>query len=344
MKVKAVLVSYLIRSHRFPWIRFRGNRFLNIRMDTTNKCNLRCSMCPMQLSDKDPERQWHDISPELFSKIAEDVFPKASSVSLSCGAEPFMNPDFPEYMRILYEYDVPIRELVTNGIMLTEEMSDRIIETPPTSLFVSIDGATPATHSRIRGGADLNAIISNLKYLSTQKAIRKLKFPKISFSVTLQRKNIAELSCIVELAKDAGADSVAFVPLVPYEGLDISSEVIEMNSEEVESEIDRASTLAKQASIILSVAQGGDVRSGAGCPYLSGWMFIDPDGKVNPCPYWNTSDPIGNFTDDDFETIWTGKRYSDLRGNTDSGTFSGTCSSCPERTESDGAEIRCQDT
>lgn len=339
MGLKSIIGKYFIRSHKFPGIRLRGNRYLNVRMDTTNRCNLRCSMCPMRLSDDDPQRNWHDIDPNLFDNIAGELFPVAGSVSLSCGAEPLMNTDFPNYLRVLYEYDVPARELVTNGILLTEDIIDKILETPPTSLFISIDGAVQKTHSAIRGGADLNTVISNLKYLSAQKALKKKRFPKISFSVTLQKRNIGELSGIVELAREVGADSVAFVPLVPYEGLDVSSEVIDMKSQSVTAEIQKADVIAKKLGILLSVAQGGDLRAGKGCPYLFNWIFIDPDGRVNPCPYWNTSDPVGDFNDSNFNEIWNNERYSELRQNVDSGTFKSICASCPERTGSNGAEI-----
>ncbi|MCK4807862.1 MAG: radical SAM protein, partial [Candidatus Aegiribacteria sp.] len=169
MSIKKLLRNYLQRSHRFPWVRLKGSRHLIVRMDTTNRCNLRCSMCAMRLSDLDPQREWHDINPVLFAKIADEVFPVASVVGLSCGAELLVNPDFGTYLERLYRADVPVREIVTNGVLLSSENISIILDSPPTSLFVSIDGATPLTHAEIRGGADLNLITANMKALVSER-------------------------------------------------------------------------------------------------------------------------------------------------------------------------------
>ena len=201
-------------------------------MDTTNRCNLRCSMCNLQLSDEDPSRRWHEMPVELFERVARQVFPRARVVGLSCGAEPFMNPDFPLYLRRLWQSDVPAREVVTNGTLFSSAIIEALLDTPPTSLFVSIDGADPSTHAEIRGGADLGETLSWLDMLVRQRDKKLAKFPIVRFSVTLQRRNIHELGGIIGIASRIGAGSVNVVPLVPFRGLDTMSEVVDPESEE----------------------------------------------------------------------------------------------------------------
>ncbi|MCD4847689.1 MAG: radical SAM protein [Candidatus Aegiribacteria sp.] len=338
MNLKRTLGKYLQRSVRFPWVRLRGRRNLIIRMDTTNRCNLRCSMCSLRLADKDPDRKWHDIDPDLFNKIATELFPKASVVGLSCGAELFVNPDFGRYLDILYQADVPVREVVTNGILLTSENIGVLLESPPTSLFVSIDGATPPTHARIRGGADLDLIIGNMMELVCERDRRRMRFPTLSFSVTLQRSNLHELPEIVKLASRVGAVSVGVVPLIPFSGLDMTGETIDPDSPEVFRQIRLASDIASELGLSFNFPSASSPEKLSSCPYLDNWVYIDPDGRINPCPHWNTSEPLGDMSRNSFHEIWNGPAYMALRDRISRGVYTSNCAVCPEMSQS-GSEI-----
>lgn len=330
MTFRKLLGRYLQRSYRFPWVRMRGRRNLILRMDTTNRCNLRCSMCAMRLADLDPDRKWHDIDPVLFDRIADEIFPRASVVGLSCGAELLVNPDFGTYLKRLHRADVPAREVVTNGVLLSSKNISILLEAPPTSLIVSIDGATNSTHAEIRGGADLDIITGNMKELISRRDSRGMKFPMLSFSVTLQRKNFMELPDIVRLAHDVGAVSVSTVPLVPYEGLDLTGETIDPSSPEVAERIELAAEVAAELGLIFNPPSTQDTRDQVSCPYLENWVYIDPDGRINPCPHWDTAEPLGNLNSSSFNEIWEGPEYQALRVRIKEGLFTGNCAVCPE--------------
>lgn len=330
MNLKRLLGRHLRRSHRFPWVRLKGRRYLNVRMDTTNRCNLRCSMCGLRISDLDPQRKWHDIDPVLFTKIADEVFPRASSVGLSSGAELLVNPDFGKYLERLYYADVPESHIITNGVLLSSETIYTILKAPPTSIIVSIDGATRSTHSEIRDSADLDKIIRNMKTLVFQRNRKGLKFPLLSFSVTLQRKNFMELPGIVRLAYDVGAVSVSTAPLVPYEGLYLTGETIDPSSPEVSEQIRLASNIAGELGLVFNPPSTKGDDGQVSCPYLDSWVYIDPDGMINPCPYWDTAEPLGNLSVTSFSEIWKGSVYQALRNRISEGILTGNCAICPE--------------
>jgi radical SAM protein with 4Fe4S-binding SPASM domain len=331
----------MVRSRRFPWIKPRGKRFLTVRMDTTNKCNLRCSMCPMRLSDKDPDRRWINMDPNLWNRISSEVFPLASSVSLSCGAEPLMNPEFPRFLKDLYMADVPVREMVTNGTLLNKQVIQELLRYPPTSLFVSIDGATSETHAAIRNGADLDAILSSIRNLIDERNRRKSRFPMVSFSVTLQKRNLEELPDIVRFAGELGVDSVNVVLLVPYAGLDVAGEIVNQKSDSYNSFISRAVEQAASSGVILNLPVTASVTGNRSdhCQYVDSWVFIDPDGLVDPCPYWNISEPLGDLSKQNFQEIWTGPQYTQLRAKLAKDMYSGNCKVCPEMPGTTNQEI-----
>ncbi|MFO7627833.1 MAG: radical SAM protein [Candidatus Fermentibacteraceae bacterium] len=316
--MRATLSRFFRRTHRFPGIALRDRRrHLVVRMDTTNHCNLRCFMCPMRFADTDPERKWLHMDHELFAKIRRQVFPLASMVSISCGAEPFCNPRIGSHLKALCESGVPAREMVTNGTLLDREKIALLLQYPPTTLFVSIDGARPETHAAIRGGADLERIIENLETLVRIRG--KRHFPMLAFSTTLQKANLAEIPELVELAARVGARALGLVPLVPYKGLGTLDSVVDPGSEPASAIIKEAGVIAGRLGISLEVACG-EARE-AECPYLAKTVYLAPDGAVFPCPYWNTGNPIGNLTEEDFGPVWR-RRYDAITES--------TCRDCPE--------------
>jgi radical SAM protein with 4Fe4S-binding SPASM domain len=335
-----VLRRFVRRSTRFPGFRLRtGRRFLTVRMDTTNRCNLRCRMCPMRLADRDPDRVWTDIDPPLFERIRRQVFPLSRTVGLSCGAEPFCNDLFGHYLARLYRADVPVREVVTNGTLMGPEQIRWLLDTPPTSISVSVDGSSPETHASIRGGADLGSVLDAVRNLVRRRDGRGNRFPMVCFSMTLQRSNLDELAGVVGLAADVGAVSVNVVPLVPYEGLGMESQRIDMNRPDVGRVVREARESAARMGLELVVADGAEEKGGDGCPYLDDWVYIDPGGRVNPCPYWDTSKPLGNLRERDFLEIWRGPEYGELRSRVREGRLLGNCRECPVNS-SGGAELR----
>ena len=297
-------------------------------MDTTNYCNLRCSMCPMRLSDSDPSRNWEHMGTEVFNMIRTEVFPIARTVGISCGAEPLTNPMFIQHLQALYESGVPYREMVTNGTLLTRALIKSILQYPPTSLFISVDGAESETHSAIRDGANLGAILDMTVELISGR--EKNLFPMVGFSTTLQKDNLHELADIVRLAHRTGAASVGVVPLVPYEGLNTIDLVVDTESAVAVEEISRARSVAFELGIEFHLSsEVSDRGSAHPCPYLLDTVFINHQGSIFPCPYWNTEYPAGNILEG-FDNIWNGAEYRRLRD----GDFGGTdnCLQCPEVT------------
>ena len=285
-------------------------------------------MCPMRLSDNDPSRNWKHMSDEVFQKIRTEVFPIARTVGISCGAEPLTNPRFHHHLQALFESGVPYRQMVTNGTLLTSELVQMILRYPPTSLFVSIDGADSRTHESIRDGADLEKILAMIKVLVAGRG--KRIFPMLGFSTTLQKGNLHQLADIVRLAHRAGARSVGAVPLVPYEGLNTLDQVVDTASLEAQEEIERARSAASELGVEFHLSSDiSDRKTAHPCPYLHNTVFIDQDGSVFPCPYWNTEYPVGNILEG-FENIWKGACYNRLRN----GEFLETdnCLQCPEVT------------
>ena len=53
-------------------------------------------------------------------------------------------------------------ELITNGTLLTRDLSHRLIDAGLDMLWVSLDGATPESHADVRLGSALPEVLANI--------------------------------------------------------------------------------------------------------------------------------------------------------------------------------------
>ena len=87
----------------------------------------------------------------------------------------------------------------TNGLLLTEDMSERLIRAGLDHLTISIDGATKETYKATRG-AKLETLLENLRGLQRAKERLGSRYPRIMFKSVLMKQNLHELPELVDLA------------------------------------------------------------------------------------------------------------------------------------------------
>lgn len=313
------------------------DRYLRVYMDLTNKCNLRCRMCYFHLDLKDQAPVIMDM--RLFTKIADEVFPKALSVNLSCAAEPFMLKDITGYLDKMPRYGVPETLIVTNGILLTENMIRSLIKNSITQLDVSMDGATKGTYEKIRKGADFDSLIKNIRLLGKIKKDSGSKLPLLHLDYALMKSNLGELLDFLVLAKDLGADQVRVNHLIPFKKLDIMDESLVNMRAETNKVLARARELARKLSLnaVLprdlpeaSKTPRKPVFNKPGCRVPFESIYIASDGRTLPCIWFDMDEwSAGSLKDRAFEEIWNGPRYAALREAFKKGEYTPYCLNCP---------------
>ena len=137
---------------------------------------------------------------------------------------------------------VPKVELITNGCLLTGDMSRRLIEAGLDTLWVSLDGIRPESYSDVRLGALLPEVLENLKDF---KAVRReLQLgglsddewkryeagvrgwhdswrlpdptPGLGIVFVAMRRNIADLSPLISETYRLGARQFIVSNVIPY--------------------------------------------------------------------------------------------------------------------------------
>ena len=129
-------------------------RLLNIRCNTlfaavvevTNRCNLRCPHCA---SDSGCARA-DEMSLDELKGVVRDLRSLGCKEFTLLGGEFLLRKDWYEVARAVKNAGMEL-QLITNGLLVTEEIRKQFKTLDPQTVGVSIDGATPESYRSARG-------------------------------------------------------------------------------------------------------------------------------------------------------------------------------------------------
>jgi len=134
---------------------------INFNIETTNACNLNCKMCPR----KDSNRPVGYMSFDLFKKIIDEA-KKYSPIAFSLhkDGEPLLHPDLFQMIDYIKKSNPKnIVYLTTNGVLLDEKKSRKILESGVDRFNVSIGAAKKETFKKIKGVDALEKVEENTR-------------------------------------------------------------------------------------------------------------------------------------------------------------------------------------
>ncbi|MCX6557055.1 MAG: radical SAM protein [Candidatus Aminicenantes bacterium] len=193
------------------------DRLAKLYVEPTNRCNLDCRTCMRQ--------GWDEglgfMEFGFFEKIVKDLhsLPERPSIFFGGFGEPLSHPRIADMVGAA-KLNGSETELISNGILLDDEMTDRLVAAGLDRLWVSIDGASPQSYADVRLGDYLPLIIANLERLNARR--RK---PELGISFVAMKRNIADLPAVLDLAQRLGASRFSFSNIEPYTG-DMEKEVL----------------------------------------------------------------------------------------------------------------------
>ena len=317
-----------IRSRRLKaWavavMRAAGVRYLVIRMDTTNLCNLRCRMCYYSAEQKRKSQQM-DVA--LFDKIAGEVFPLTRFLYLSCATEPLMNRNFADFLDSVGRHHVPFTSFCTNGILLSERVVESAIRANLSEIIFSVDGATPETYEYIRRGARWKTLVEKLDLFRALKEKAGTERPVGRINFTCMSRNIHELPPLVRFASEHGIRNIHVRHLLAF--TDGASEMSCRDQMEYRKCFNRVAQEAQAEARRLALelflpdpipdptpptAPAPPSRKREANPYcLIPWFqaIIGPTGDYRLCSRFR---PFGNLRDQSFATIYWSSAMQQLR-------------------------------
>jgi MoaA/NifB/PqqE/SkfB family radical SAM enzyme len=288
-----------------------------VQVDVTNRCNLNCTFCsrhkhPLKLGN---------LSPDLIPKVIK--FSRKSRELILFGyGEPLIAESFHSLLKGSRSGTV---SFTTNGLLLTQEMTGRIIgesERPIHNITFSIDASRPETYLSIRERSDFHKVWNNLKKLSEYKERHQLSTPEIWINFVAMKRNIEELPGLIKQAADSGVSQVTVFHLIVweeahrYESLlhypDLTRKVFG-EARHIADELNVALDLPIEISMPHPNTQSNGQDSFLPrCFQPWSYFYLRYDGSVQACCFSDNL-VMGNLMEQSFDEIWNDEPYRRLR-------------------------------
>jgi MoaA/NifB/PqqE/SkfB family radical SAM enzyme len=250
------------------------------------------------------------------------------------GGEPMLREDIYDLLACTRQHRM-ITHLNTNGYFVDDTAARRLIAVGVESVNISLDGARPETHDRIRGhaGAFTRATdaVGRLNRLRQQERASL----RIKIVAVIDETNLDEIPDMISLSRDLGADCIEFIPRQPLSDADLAAGHPVAVDEALLARVDRMVAYIRMAG-----KEGGDIENSpahlrlfrsamAGLPspvrcragYNS--LLVDCYGDVFTCfPFISWGKPAGNVREGSLVDLWNSPEYQRHR------EVSSTCRSC----------------
>ncbi len=148
-----------------------------VYVEATRYCNIKCFYCIQSTRDDvDGEMRKLELKVKHMDQAKYETlldqlskFPSGGikRIVFSGLGEPLMNPNLPTMLKKAVDAKICDRvEIITNGLLLTPEISSQIIDSGITNINISIQGVSEAQYEKTCGKKiSFSRFISNLEYL-----------------------------------------------------------------------------------------------------------------------------------------------------------------------------------
>lgn len=186
------------------WSRWREypHRFVpSVNLMLTGKCNYNCRHCFNAAENAERMAEWdYDALLDLFDQMAECGF---HSVTLT-GGEPMLHPRFHDVVRAIYERNMVLEKLTTNGFFLHQDTLDlfRELKADP-QIKISFDGV--GHHDWMRGHKGAEEDAKRAFRLCAENGFRTLAQTQV------HRGNIDAMPETLRVLEELGATSTRII-------------------------------------------------------------------------------------------------------------------------------------
>lgn len=275
-------------------------------LDVTYRCDCSCLMC----------RRWQDprrgeMTLAEYAELSEDFLRMGIHLVSIAGGEPLLREDIFPVIRVFTRYGMAVN-VSTNGLLL-EKYAEQVAESGASCFTVSLDGATAATHEKIRGAAG--------SYQRIEKGIHSLlarpapQRPILRVRMTINGQNAGEVGAFYrrwhQVADDVLLQPVHRCPDAFYAGQEQG--LFHLDPQLLARQLAGTPFEKKDGymqKFLQSLNQDGtfpEHRCYAGVLMVR----LDPWGNVYPCLEQHTR--IGSVRSEDFQRLWNSRVFNDVR-------------------------------
>jgi radical SAM protein with 4Fe4S-binding SPASM domain len=267
-----------------------------VQMFPIYACNFTCEYCfhSVPKNERGFVSDWPIMKLDLYKKCIDELaqFDDQLKVLRFVGmGEPLLHKDIAEMIAYAVTKNVALRvEMLTNGSLLTNQMSDALIAAGLSRLVISLQGISIEKYRRISNVViDFDELVANIDYFYQHKTDTHMYVKIVDYA--LDDTDTAQK--FYDIFGDI-CDSIAIENAVPI-----------MPGVDYEKVLKTPEGSATQFGLPVSSI---DV-----CPQAFFTMQINPDGKVVPCYQISYPAIMGDTNYQTLQEIWNGDAYMNFR-------------------------------
>ena len=279
--------EYRDKWHKNPEKQIVGNFPLHLDIESTRKCNLRCPMCPRTIKLNRGEKiEEDDMDFGLFKKIIDEgVANGLYAIKLSYLGEPLICKDIVKMVAYAKSKGIVDIMFNTNGVLLTKNMSKKLIKAGLDKIFISFDSPFKERYEKIRVGAKFEKTIENVKNLIEIRTKLNSPTPIVRISMVTMKENKDEVLDYIKLWKPI-VDLIGFCDYINPQGMD------------------------KEKRYAIKLKQNKNFV----CSQLYQRLIVQYNGNVGLCCVdYDAECNLGNAKKDSIKDIWKGKEMQKIR-------------------------------
>lgn len=272
-----------------------------VYIEQTRYCNFKCFYCIHSTRDilgGEFEKLGHSVKHmefEMYEKIIKQLaeFPQGIKRIVFSGlGEPLMNPRLPEMVRIAVEAQIADRvEVITNGMLLTPDLSDALINAGITNINISVQGVNSEGYEKTCGvKMDFDKLVGNLTYLYKNKKNAQIYIKAIDATLNSEddKNKFFEI-----FGKISDRIFIEHLIVMQQQMSDNLKQIVDETKNFYNEELDVNRKVCGQAFYFLQI----------GCDY-----------ETFPCPIPGLSQGIsmGNVRENTLMEIWNGEKRKKL--------------------------------
>ncbi len=293
-----------------------------ISWNLTKMCNLRCPHCYLEAGRKAED----ELTTDECLALIDEMKALGTEMLILTGGEPLLRRDIYDIARHASSQGIWV-VMGTNGVLLSSEVVERMIECGVQGVAISIDSLEPAKHDHFRGGP--NAWEYSVRALDICRA----NGLQVVVQTTVMDMNYAEIPEMLAFAREKGAWSFNLYFLVQtgrgQQMNDLSSERTEAMLSDLVDWQDRYRPMLVRSKCApqfkqIAYEKGATGLESGGCMAGTQYGRITPQGDVTPCPYMTVV--AGNVREQSLGEIW--RTSPVLRELRDPKQLKGRCGTC----------------
>lgn len=188
-KYRPAYALYRLRWHLGPRLHYAGPAPMNLIIEPSSLCNLRCIMCSDRFNPRPRGLMDFDLFTALMDEAAHLGIP---SVKLSYAGEPLLHPRFFDMLEYACSKPTDV-SFLTNGLLMTPDKAMRAVDCGAAEIIISVDGLSREVYETIRVGASHERLMENIAFLLDYRQRRKTRLPLVRIQFTRQRDNAHEV-------------------------------------------------------------------------------------------------------------------------------------------------------